>query len=132
MLERYKIINNINASNIFNTIRKIYNSYNNSYHTTLKATPEEILNKKTNKNINDKPNNIYKYNVGDPVRIYIKNDDDPFNKLSPLWSKHIYTIKHYNNKSGYYTLDGLNKQFKYNDLQKIDINNLMSFHVSER
>ena len=51
MLERYKIINNVNASNIFNTIRKINNLYNNSYHTTLKATPEEILNKKINKNI---------------------------------------------------------------------------------
>ena len=46
MLERYKIINNINACNIFNMIRKINNLYNNSYHTTLKATPEEILNKK--------------------------------------------------------------------------------------
>ena len=93
MLERYKIINNINASNIFNTISKINNLYNNSYHTTLKATPEEILNKKINKNIVEKPNKIYKYNVGDAVRIYIKNDHDPFNKLSPLWSKKIYTIK---------------------------------------
>ena len=63
---------------------------------------------------------------------YIKNDKDPFNKLSPLWSKKIYTIKHYNNRTGYYTLDGLDKQFKYNDLQKIDINNLMNFHITER
>ena len=105
MLERYKIINNVNASNIFNTIRKINNLYNNSYHTTLKATPEEILNKKINKNIEEKTNKIYKYDVGDSVRIYIKNDQNPFNKLSPLWSKHIYTIKHYNNRTGNYTLD---------------------------
>ena len=59
MLERYKIINNVNASNIFNTVRKINNLYNNSYHTTLKATPEEILNKKINKNISEKSNKIY-------------------------------------------------------------------------
>ena len=132
MLERYKIINNINASNIFNTIRKINNLYNNFYHTTLKATPEEILNKKINKNIEEKTNKIYEYDIGDAVRIYIKNDNDPFNKLSPLWSKHIYTIKHYNNRTGYYTLDGLDKQFKYNDLQKIDINNLMLPRITKR
>ena len=125
MLERYKIISNVNDSNICNTIRKINNLYDNSYHTTLKATPEEILNKKINKNIPEKTNKIYKYDIGDTVRIYIKDENNPFNKLSPLWSKKIYTIKHYNNRTGYYTLDGLDKQFKYNDLQKIDINNLM-------
>ena len=42
------------------------------------------------------------------------------------------TIKHYNNRTGYYTLEGLYKQFKYNDLQKIDINNLMLHFVAER
>ena len=41
----------------------------------------------------------YINNVGDTVRIYIKNDMDPFNKLSPLWSKQIHTIQHYNNKT---------------------------------
>ena len=46
--------------------------------------------------------------------------------------KKIYTIKNYNNRTGYYTLEGLDKQFKYNDLQKIDINNLMNFHIPER
>ena len=121
-----------NEQNIINTIRKINNLYNNSYHTTLKATPEEILNKKINKNTEEKPNKIYKYDIGATVRIYIKNDHDPFNKLSPLWSKNIYTIKHYNNRTGYYTLEGLDKQFKYNDLQKIDINNLMIFNITER
>ena len=35
-------------TNIFNTIRKINNLYNNTYQTTLKATPEEILNRKYN------------------------------------------------------------------------------------
>ena len=132
MLERYKIINNVNASNIYNTIRKINNLYNNPYHTTLKATPGETLNKKINKNIDDKPNKIYKYNIGDTVRIFIKNDHDPFNKLSPLWSKQIYTIKHFNNRTGYYTLEGLYKQFKYNDLQKIDNSNLMLPFVAQR
>ena len=87
MLERYRIINNVNATNIFNTIRKINNLYNITYHTTLKSVPEKILNRKIDKHVNDKPDKIYKYNVGDTVRIYIKNDMDPFNKLSPLWSK---------------------------------------------
>ena len=53
---------------------------------------------------------------------------DPFNKLSPLWSKKIYEIEKYNNKNGYYKLNGVNGLFKYNDLQKIDINNLMIFN----
>ena len=64
--------------------------------------------------------------------LYIKNDQNPFNKLSPLWSKHIYTIKNYNNRTGYYALDGLYKQFKYNDLQKIDVNNLMLPLITKR
>ena len=57
---------------------------------------------------------------------------DPFDKLSPLWSKQIVTIQHYNNKTGYYTLKGLDKKFKYNDLQKIDVNNLIGFNITER
>ena len=49
----------------------------------------------------------------------------------PHYGANIYTIKNYNNRTGYYTFEGLDKQFKYNDLQKIDINNLMSFNVPE-
>ena len=57
---------------------------------------------------------------------------DPFNKLSPLWRKRIYTIQHYNNKTGYYTLGGLDKKFKYNDIQKVDVNNLIRFNFAKR
>ena len=50
-INQYKKVSLFMNHPIFNTVRKINNLYNNSYHTTLKATPEEILNKKINKNI---------------------------------------------------------------------------------
>lgn len=127
MLERYKIINNVNATNIYKVIKNLNDIYNNSYHTIIKAKPIDILNSTIEKHINKIPK-IEKYNIGDHVRIYEKDDMDPFNKLSPLWSKKIYEIEKYNNNNGYYKLYGVNGLFKYNDLQKIDINNLMIYN----
>ena len=74
-------------------MRKINNLYNNSYHTTLKATPEEILNRKINKNIQEKPKKIYKYNVGDSVRIYIKNDQYDCEGTCNLVENYYYDAK---------------------------------------
>ena len=42
MFEKYKIVNKVNASNIFNVMKQINKKYNNSYHSVLKATPQEI------------------------------------------------------------------------------------------
>ena len=61
-------------------------------------------------------------NKGDDVRIYIKNDMDPFGKLKPLWSKEIYKIE--SKRNGYYKLNN-NELYRNNQLQKLNINNIM-------
>ena len=66
-------------------------------------------------------------NIGDSVRIYIRNDLDPFNKLSALWSQDIYKIKSRNNETGNYKLNGHTKQFKLDELQKINVDELMIY-----
>ena len=65
-------------------------------------------------------NNIL--NKGDDVRIYIKNDIDPFGKLTPLWSKEIYKIE--SKRNGYYKLNN-NELYRNNELQKVKINDIM-------
>lgn len=130
MIEKYRIINNVNATNIFNVVKILNNIYNNSYHTIIKAKPIDIINEVHHKpKIDNKK--IEKYNIGDHVRIYIKDDLNPFNKISQLWSKKIYIIESYNNRTGYYKLTGIDGKYKYNDLQKIDINNLMVFNKNQ-
>ena len=56
------------------------------------------------------------------------DDIKPFNKLTALWSKDIYTIKAYNKKIGYYELNETNKKYKYNELQPVDTKNLMIYN----
>ena len=95
MFEKYKIVNNVNASNIFHVIKEINKKYNNSYHSILKATPQEIMNDKEKNNeltineVKNISNNVNDLNKGDDVRVFIKNDMDLFNKLTSLWSKEI-------------------------------------------
>ena len=55
-------------------------------------------------------------NKGDDVRIYIKNNIDVFNKLTPLCSKEIYKIE--SKRNGYYKLNN-------NELKKVNINIIM-------
>ena len=126
MFEKYKIVNKVNASNIFNVMKQINKKYNNSYHSVLKATPQEIIDGKEKNNNEDSKNTYEKYdglNKGDDVRIYIKNDMDVFNKLTPLWSKEIYKIE--SKRNGYYKLNN-NKLYRNNELQKVNINNIMN------
>ena len=128
MFEKYKIVNKVNASNIFKVIKEINNKYNNSYHSVLKTSPQEIMDgakynsrtKEKNNNHSEDRNNIL--NKGDDVRIYIKNDIDPFGKLTPLWSKEIYKIE--SKRNGYYKLNN-NELYRYDELQKVNINNIM-------
>ena len=77
-----------------------------------------------NQNINENKNN--KLKIGDNVRVYIRNDNKSFNKLILLWLKEIYKIESYNIKNGYYTVN--NKMYKYNELQKVNKNNLMKYN----
>ena len=73
----------------------------NSYHNSIKNFPEKIINdnikiENKNKNKNKNKNNIStNLHIGNQVRIYIKDENNPFNKISSLWSKKIYTIKNF-------------------------------------
>ena len=117
MIEKYRIGDSVTASNVYKIVKEIQNIYNNSFHNSIKNFPEKIVNdnvKIINKNKNNISANLH---IGDQVRIYIKNNNNPFNKISPLWSKKIYTIK--NMKNGYYELNGNDKLFSYSNLLKV-------------
>ena len=131
MYERYRLIYNVNATNIFKVMKIINDIYNDSYHSSINDKPINILNSESTKEIKPKQN-IEKLNINDDVRIYIKSENDPFNKLSPLWSREIYKIKSYNKETGYYKLFGLSKMFKLDELQKINVNELMIFNVKNK
>ena len=92
MIEKYRIVNNVNASNIFKIIKEVENIYNNSYHNTIKNFPVNLINGEKRKVENNKNNDngVVDLNVGDQVRIYIKDNNNPFEKLVPLWSKQVY------------------------------------------
>ena len=126
MFEKYKIVNKVKASNIFKVIKEINKKYNNSYHSVLKTSPQEIMDGKEKNNNQDYKNNKLlpsrELNKGDDVRIYIKNDMDPFGKLTPLWSKEIYKIE--SKRNGYYKLNN-NELYRNNELQKVNVNNIM-------
>ena len=81
----------------------------------IKVVEEKIIN--DNVKIINKNKISPNLHIGDEVRIYIKNENNPFNKISPLWSKKIYTIK--NIKNGYYELNGNDKLFSYSNLLKV-------------
>ena len=116
MIEKYRIVNNVNATNIFKIIREIENIYNNSFHSSIKNFPINVINGEK-LIVKNKNKNIVNLNVGDKVRIYVKNNNNPFEKLSPLWSEEIYIIKSFRN--GYYKLNGLDKKFTFSDLFKM-------------
>ena len=122
MIEKYRIVNNVNATNIFKIIKEIENIYNNSFHNSIKDFPVNLINgnkkiiQTENKNENKNENEKLNFEIGDKVRIYIKDDNNPFNKLSSLWSKEIYEIENF--KNGYYELKNHDGKFSYSNLQK--------------
>jgi hypothetical protein len=121
MIEKYRIVKRIDASNVFKIIHEIQNIYNNSYHNTIKDFPINIVtgDKKSDRVLKLSPNTPTKFKNGDKVRIYIKNEYDPFNKLKPLWSKEINTVDSF--KNGYYKINGIDKLFSYSNLQKLKL-----------
>ena len=126
MYERFRLIYHVDATNIFKIMNMINDIYNNSYHSSIKAKPIDIINNDVVKEIKPKTT-IDKLAIGDNVRIYIKDNLDPFTKLSPLWSRKIYKIKSRNNTTGNYKLDGLTKYYKIDELQKINTDDLMIY-----
>ena len=126
MIEKYRLVNRIDASNVFKIIKEIQNIYNNSYHSVIKDYPINVINGEstssgnTKKKITDSNTSTKSLKLvkGDNVRMYIKDDYNAFNKLKPLWSKEIYTIENF--KNGYYKLHNVDKLFTYSNLQKIE------------
>jgi hypothetical protein len=117
MIEKYRIVRRVDASNVFKVIKDIQDVYNNSYHNSIKNYPINmfILTKIVSPVISK--NKESKLLKGDKVRIYIKDENNKFQKLKPLWSKEIYTIKAFRN--GYYSLEEINDLFTYSNIQKI-------------
>ena len=117
MIEKYRIGDSVTGANVYKIVKEIQNIYNNSFHNSIKNFPEKIIN--DNVKIENKNNNKLSLNlhIGDEVRIYIKDENNQFNKISPLWSKKIYTIKNF--KNGYYELNGNDKLFSYSNLLKV-------------
>ena len=109
--------------------------YNDSYHVTIKDTPNNKINEPIKdasfasmaSDIDDKPKNapMYRLNIGDSVRVYVRDDNKPFNKLTPLWSKDIYRIQSYDKAHGYYTVN--NKLYRFSELQQVNIKTLMRY-----
>ena len=85
----------------------IIENYNNDYHRTTKATPNDIWSgKEKNKQVRNKPPTL---NVGDTVRVQLKKKDI-FTKGTVEYSKAIYTIT---GRDGVgYTVNG-KKRFHY-------------------
>jgi hypothetical protein len=118
----------------------IINSYNDTKHSATGFSPMEILN---NPDIqNDvyiqyslkKANALKDYKtipVGSFVRVALNERSNPFQKLSPNWSKEIYKIKEYDVPRNRYVLEGKDGFFEYWKLQVIDKDNLMK-HTVER
>ena len=125
MIEKYRIVHRVDASNVFKIITDIEQVYNNSYHNTIKDQPINKLNLPIGE-INTRGKTIYdsdgsrtknKLRKGDKVRVYIKDDNNKFQKLKPLWSSVIYSIKSFS--KGYYALNETNELYTYSNLQKI-------------
>lgn len=109
----------------------IYN-YNNSYHNSLKMKPSEV-GKEDKKRINKKAiekttkiNEKEDIEIGDNVRKLLKKK--VFGKDELTYSKGVYKVVDRNNNT--YKLKNssgtiLQKNFKFNELQKINIDNLI-------
>ena len=76
-----------------NDLFNIQNNYNSTYHSTIKATPDDVFYGKVKPYI-DHENNTDKLELGQQVRIKIFNKKNIFDKKSnTIWSNEIYIIR---------------------------------------
>ena len=93
--------------------------YNNSYHSTIKCTPNQVMNEGyTPLNIHKKIE--LKYAVGDKVRTLIYKQKAFSKGYTARWSRSVYTIKAL--EGNHYVLDGLKREYKEQELMKIEGN----------
>ena len=109
-----------NNTNWIDNYKKLINSYNDTYHDTIKMKPKEgdkhILALSVLNNSLSKDNTQTKIKIGDIVRIKLK--ESKFKKSGlPLWSSNTYKVLEVNGLNA--VLDD-NKESKTYLLQKVD------------
>jgi len=117
MIAKYRMVYGKITQEALNTIM---DSYNNSLHSTLKYSPNQIIESK------ELANEVYQmYNVKKNDSKYtprdgwvrIKLETHAFTKLKAIWSKEIYEIESF--KNGRYKLKGKSGKYRDEDLQFI-------------
>ena len=110
-----------NTTKYIDVLPELVESYNDSYHSTIKMKPCEVRENEPkitalfNKKYNDALHEEQKLNINDEVR-YIINKAAFAKGTLPRWSKSIHKIL--SSTEHTYTLDN-NKTYKYYELQKI-------------
>ena len=107
------------------SFQAILRNYNGTRHTTIKAAPADVWNKK-DKNTQHYRDMLYGFNKGDRVRLLYKKK--LFEKGTYGWSKEVYKIsridkqKHYVKDSGGHQLrkQGKKRYFMGYQLQRVD------------
>lgn len=143
LIRMYLKVNN--TYNWVDILPELINNYNNSLNSTTNKIPNEITTKdyeEVKNNISDKVlkernQDVIKFNVGDKVRIKLKEPND----FGEIWSKDVYIIDKVNKpksrlSSVCYILVNDNQHYYNNDLLLIkEINNKLKeeelFEVSK-
>lgn len=126
MINRYLTM--YKTTKYINVLQKLIDNYNNTYHTTIKCTPNEAYKNKENivnltmKKWNEAKANEPEFNVGDDVR-YILNRTTFEKGSTAKFSKTIHKIV--SRTEHMYKLDN-GKNYKYYHLQKVTEN--QSYH----
>eukprot|EP00952_Eustigmatos_sp_NYUAD-ZCMA_P000985 4258-Eustigmatos_ZCMA.PRE.1 len=68
--------------------------------------------------------------VGSFVRVAMYSRSNPFNKLTPNYSKELYEVEKYDESKNRYKLKGLKGLYEYWKLQVVDKQNLMKHNIS--
>jgi hypothetical protein len=128
------------TSQIEKGLKDIVESYNNTKHSSTDFSPMEIL---QSKEVQDevfikyslkKQDALKDYSsipVGSFVRVALSDKSNPFQKLSPSWTKALYRIKEYDVSRNRYILDNKDGFYEYWQLQIVDKKNLMT-HTNDK
>lgn len=128
------LLSNVNpvVPQLEKAIYDITKSYNETPHASTDYTPYEILKDEYKQNevlvetIMKKAQKLDEYKnlqSGDNVRI--QKENGPFTKLSPNWSKQLYTIKGFDIRRNRYTLHERDGFFEPSKLQYVNEKTLM-------
>jgi hypothetical protein len=139
----HKYLQSTKSKTITNVLPKIVRNYNNSYHSTIEMTPNEVTEATQHivqinllNNLRSKP--YYKLSIGDKVRVQMKPKS--FEKgYKPKFSERIYEVD--GKGDGYYTTTKDDRLYLKANLQKVeeselnaekaDIEGTMEGHLKE-